>query len=294
MDFKHILAASDLSSGATQVVERAAFLAQQSQASLHLVHVIPALSWKMFGRALIEHPLITEKHLYDAALAQLQATAVAVRQDHGITVHAHVDIGRPHVRLAEYARQHSIGLTVMGAHDDNVVRDLFIGSTTLKFLRVGTQPILIVRSAPELTYRRILVAVDFSAVSRLVVETAMAFAPQASVSVLHVYDVFFEGKMQYAGVEQTVLQRYRDAAQVEASQRMAEFMGGFPPRPELLSLVRYGHAARTILEQAKQLDIDLIVMGKLGSSELGELLLGSVTENVLSYPGCDILLVAAP
>lgn len=42
------------------------------------------------------------------------------------------------------------------------------------------------------------------------------------------------------------------------------------------------------------MDADLIVMGKHGRSALEELLLGSVTEHVLAYSGCDVFIAGHP
>lgn len=292
MDLSDIVAATDFSARAAHAVERAAMLAGQHNARLHLLHVIPAISWKMFGRALVEHPLITEKHLYDAACEQMRELAEQCRRRYGITVEWQVDVGRAHECIAAHAQKVSAGLTVLGAHAETLARELFVGSTARKYLHRGRQPTLVTQSAADAPYRRVLVAIDFSEVSRLAVEAALELVPGADVHVMHVYEVLFEGKMRYAGVEQNVIDQYRDAARAEAGNQMIAFLDELGVRDQVQTRVAHGYPARAILDEAQQLQAELIVMGKRGRSELDELFLGSATENVLYDLDRDLLLVS--
>ncbi|MDD3276556.1 MAG: universal stress protein, partial [Kiritimatiellales bacterium] len=55
-----------------------------------------------------------------------------------------------------------------------------------------------------------------------------------------------------------------------------------------------GNAAELILEQAENLDVDMIVMGSHGHGLLRKMLIGSVTEAVLRDALCNVLIVPAP
>lgn len=295
MLFNNLLAATDFSASAERAVQRAALLAKQHGAKLHLMHVVPTLTWTMFGRALVEHPLVTEKNLFAAAKERLANLTEDCANRYGIAVRSHVDIGRPYQRIAEYVTTHGIDMTVLGPHADNPVRDVFVGSTASRFVRRGTRSALVARSASAAPYRRMLVAVDFSDASRLSVETAASLAPEATIHVLHVFDVLFEGKMLYANVEREVIQQYRDAANEEAWRMMNEFTDelALPERVlPVVPVVRNGDPAQRVIEEARTLQADLIVMGKRGRSELDQLFLGSVTESVLHQTDTDLLLVA--
>lgn len=292
MGLQAVLAATDFSPRSQQAVERAALLAQQHKAILHLLHVQPAISWKMFGRMLLEHPLVTEKQLYEAARTRLGEVADECRTRYTIPVQYHVEIGRPHERIASYARAHAIDITVLGPQAGNFGRDLFIGSTALRFLQTGTNPALIAETVPKASYRTVLVAVDFSAVSRAALDAAVWLAPEAAIHTLHVYDILFEGKMRYAGVDHDVIEQYRNAAEAEAERLMQEFLFVHGGQGEISHLVQHGYPARVILDQARKLDADLIVVGKHSRSGLGELLLGSVSEAVLFGLDRDLLVVA--
>lgn len=293
VNLKTILTATDFSPRAEWAVARAALLAQQHKATLH---VLPVISWKMFGQALFEHPLVTEKQLYDAAKLRLKSVADDCQKRYAIPVEWFVEIGRPHERIADYAHAHAISLTVWGSHSGNFARDLFIGSTAFKFLRSGTNPALITETSPHTpqstSYSNVLVAVDFSEVSRNAIHTAAQIAPGALIHALHVYEVQFESKMRYAGVDDDVIQKYRDAAEAEAARLMQKFLLDLKQYDTILPIIRHGYPARAILDEAHRQHAGLIVMGKHSRSGLGELFLGSVTEGVLHALDRDLLVVA--
>ncbi|HVK94610.1 MAG TPA: universal stress protein [Noviherbaspirillum sp.] len=296
MHIRRILAATDLSPDGNRAIGRAALLAQQHQASLHLLHVLPAMSLKMLGHAFVEHPLVTEKQLYEAAKTDLHAAADTCRQRYAGPLQWYVEIGRPHERIADYVRQHRIDLTVLGASTDQHAPRLMIGATVLKVLRTGTQPVLIAGIEPEAPYSRVLVAVDFSGISSIAMEAAAHIASGATLHVLHVTEAMAEGKMHYAGVDAKVIQQYRDASEQEAMRTMTGFLATLrqhaPMRASsIASIVRRGSPARIIRDEAQALQADLIVMGKHSQSRLEQLLVGSVTEKVLHDLDRDLLLV---
>ena len=290
MEMQPVLAATDFSPLADAAIERAALLAKQQGSELHLLHVLPRITWEAFGRALVEHPLITEKQLYDAARARLEEVAQAIMKRHSISVRAYVDIGRPHEGIAEYVRAHAIGLTVLGPHAGSLGRDLFIGSTALRVLRASTEPTLVAQNSAARPYQRVLVAVDFSDISRHALACAARIAPHAEIHALHVFDVPFEGKMHYAGVDDDVIQQYRNAAAMEAEDLMNQFLLRLGKQYAVVPNTRQGHPARNILDEAHRIDADLIVIGKHTRSGLEQFIIGSVAEGVLYGLDRDLLM----
>lgn len=290
MQLSHIVAATDFSDTAGRAVERAALLARGCGAGLHLLHVIPAISWQAFGRALVEHPLITEKHVYEAARRHLQGIADDCRVRHGIAVDDYVEIGRASERIAAYAHRRQANLIVLGPHDEHFARDMFVGSTARKLLYADARPILIARTASE-PYRRILAAVDFSEESKHALRMSLALAPQAETWAVHVYEILFEGKARYAGIAQDVIEHYRMAAEVEARLRMRDLLDQMRAGPRLRSVVKSGHPGPALLEEARTMDADLLVLGRRSPQEPGEPLLGDVTEHMLYTLDRDLLLI---
>ena len=71
---------------------------------------------------------------------------------------------------------------------------------------------------------------------------------------------------------------------------MRDFAERLGSASNLTSRVVSGFPAATVLSAAAR-DVDLVVMGRHGGSGIEELLLGSVTRNVLYHAACDVLLV---
>lgn len=290
--FSHILVATDFSGCAASAVDRAARLAHDHHATLHLVHVMDRLLLKMFAGTIDEHPLATEQRLLDSARSRLKEIAGLLASHFSVPVKHEVMIGRIHAQVAEYASTHAVDLTVLGAHGENFVRDVFVGSTASKFLRKGRQPTLVVRSDKKQRYRQVLVAVDFSPASKLAVDWAVRIAPQATIHVLHVSELPFEGKMRYAGIAEEQITLYRRRVEQDARTTLDAFLGGIEGASGLQRCVIAGSPPHTIVAQAHRQHADLVVMGKRGKLEFDEILLGSVTLRVLEEIDRDLLLVA--
>lgn len=305
-----ILVATDFSESAGHAARRAGALAREHQATLHLVHAVDDLRLHMASAVMNQQALDAEARLTESANQQLQAAANQLASQFGVQVKHELLIGRTHLQVARYAQSHAIELAVFGAHGDNAVRDLFVGSTASKFLRKGHQPTLVVRGREHQPYQRVLVAVDFSPASRLALACALRIAPQASFDVLHVSELPFEGKMRFAGISEDVISGYRQQAETDARRQLDEFLDEFldgrdgtdnkrpditrgdMARANLSRVVIHGSPSRTINQQAHAREADLVVMGKRGKLELDELLLGSVALRVLEEIDRDLLLVA--
>ncbi len=142
---------------------------------------------------------------------------------------------------------------------------------------------------------KILVPVDFSDCSRAAVAAALTMAQtfEAELELLHVHEVPFT-----AGA---VLVRTPDGREVtmdaflgEESRRlldeMVESVDDLANAPHH-EVVKGGVAHVSIVERAKAIGAELIVMGTHGRSGLSHLLMGSVAEKVLRAAPCPVLVV---
>ena len=134
-------------------------------------------------------------------------------------------------------------------------------------------------------FKRILLATDGSpVVEREVLFAAhLARLEQASIIVLHAYEPppRYEG---YEGYEQ-LLEQYRVVAQSVVDDAVNQLHNdGVDARGEL----RQGLAAEVIITAASDYDVQLIVMGTRGNSNLSDIL-GSVSTQVLRHARCPVL-----
>jgi len=288
--FKSLLAATDFSDDAQNAVGRAAQIASDHQAALELLHVMSGPSLASL-RELFHHPEDAEAKLVAESRRELEETATRLSAAHRLNVTARVEIGT--VLTGILAAAQEADLLVMGARGQNPVRDLLLGTTAERLLGKRTRPALVVKGAPQGSYRRILVPIDLSPYSEAVVDTAMRIAPTADIQVCHAFDVPYEGKLWLAGVAEEQIHQYRIQARQHAKTELLGLIervaSDNPRRPA--ALVERGDAVRVILDKAAELDADLIVIGKHGRSAVEELILGGVTRHVLSDAACDVLIV---
>jgi nucleotide-binding universal stress UspA family protein len=149
---------------------------------------------------------------------------------------------------------------------------------------------LVVKQAAQRSYRTVLVPVDFSASSLPAMRHARAVAPDARIVVLHAYEVPFEGKMRFAGVEEKAVARYRLAAAQHAERQLNDlFAQAGWQEHEAKQLLLHGNPLLHILEQEQEYACNLIVMGKQGENPIETVLLGSMTRHVLWQSQCDVL-----
>ena len=143
--------------------------------------------------------------------------------------------------------------------------------------------------------KTILVPVDFSRVTAAVVEQAsdLARALPARVVLLTVIQppiiISEYGPLLGNIVEITAAGEKHAAKQLA---RLEERLAGAFVKAESLQL--NGSPIRLIVDQAKKLEADYIVMGSHGHTALYDLLVGSTTHGVLMRATCPVVIVPSP
>lgn len=289
-ELKHLLAATDLSAPARHAVERAALVAKATNADLDLFHVASLAPLEKMRRLITGVPAGAEQKMLDSAREALRELAAALLRQHDVTANVHVASGALLHELDNRADELPAELIVFGAHGAGFLRHALLGSTAERMVSRARRPMLVVKQAAHAPYRTLLVPVDFSPASLPAIRNALAVAPGAEIVLLHVFDVPFEGQLRIAGVDEDAIKHYRIAAQQEALQNLktlGDEAGLLPQRSRMV--VVNGDPSLRIIEQEQEQDSDLIVMGRMGESMVQELLMGSVTRQVLSGSQCDVL-----
>lgn len=285
----HIVAATDFSDVAGRATERAALIAQQLSAEMHLLHIVhpldiypgPELSFgsqRHYGRMQQE-----------AGKKQLDKIAKSLHNKFGIPVQAAARIGRPHIQIADYARSIGPSLVVAGARGENTLLDLLLGSTASRLLRVATCPVLIVRNKHVKPYHEVIAAIDFSGDSIKVPALARTVAPDAHIEALHVFDLVQEARMREIGLDDTKLQKYRDEVLAKVQKDLSS-MAAELGDCQMTCHASTGYPPAEICKRAAATEADLIALGRQGKSGLQEFLLGTVSKDVASAAECDVLL----
>lgn len=143
-------------------------------------------------------------------------------------------------------------------------------------------------------YQSILVPVDGSEHSMEALKTARLLAPgpEATIHLLNVpvlgpgYDEF--GYFVGASAADDLRKKAERTAE-EILRRARMSLGTVDQIIE--DHVQWGSPARIIAHQAEQLDVDAIIMGSRGLSDIKGLVIGSVSHTVMHIAGCRVITV---
>lgn len=288
-----ILAATDLSAPSRHAAERACQLAAQMGARLNLLHVLQQGALAQMQQLIGPAAEVYAQQIAAEAARALDSLAADCVRKHGIVVESEVLEGAVVNSICTQAAALAADLLVVGARGEGFLRHMLLGSSASRLLRKTLLPVLVVKQSPHEAYRRLLVTVDFSPLSALALAQARAIAPQAQLVLLHAFEVPFEGKLMFAGVEEAEIYRYRISAKQEAMRKLHEFAAAAGLAADAATLlVQHGDATQQIIRQEQEQDCDLIVLGKHGDL-LEDYLLGSVTKHVLAESQGDVLVVSA-
>jgi nucleotide-binding universal stress UspA family protein len=136
-------------------------------------------------------------------------------------------------------------------------------------------------------YEKLLVAVDHSKITERVLAAArdLALLSSGEVWVLHLREL---QAMPRAGV---VPSESSDDAQANVDAAVAELsQAGIKAHGAVRSTL-FGYAGREIVDDAKELDVGVIVMGSRGRGDLAGLLLGSTAHKVIHLADRPVLIV---
>ncbi len=197
-ELKHILAATDLSGPARHAVERAALVAAGSDAALAMIHIANLAPLDQVRQLLSSEPERLEQDLVDQLRDALRTLAATIHERFGVTPALRVATGDLLPELLNHAATLPADLLVLGARGSSFLRHILLGTTAERLLSSSRVPMLIVKQPPHEPYRQLLVPVDFSASSLRALRLARTIAPRADISVLHVFEVPFEGQLRYA------------------------------------------------------------------------------------------------
>ncbi len=136
-------------------------------------------------------------------------------------------------------------------------------------------------------YKSLLVAVDHSEITERVLAAArdLAALSHGEVWVLHLRE---REVMPRAGL---IANESADDAQAAVDAAVGELSkAGITAHGTVRNTI-FGHAAREIIDDAKEHDVDVIVMGSRGRGDLAGLMLGSTAHKVIHLADRPVLVV---
>ncbi|MGZ8940521.1 MAG: universal stress protein [Limisphaerales bacterium] len=132
---------------------------------------------------------------------------------------------------------------------------------------------------------------DFSPESKKAFAYAVAFARQfgAKLTLLHIVEPVWAP--DFAKSFPLAMENDRFALECKRQLEQMAREGGIDPELIEKVLVRHGRAYHEIVNAAKSLKVDVIIISTYGYTGLKHMLMGSTTERVVRHASCPVLVV---
>lgn len=309
--FKNILYVSESAVTQEASIMRAVSLAENNQADLTVIDVVPVAAAGI-GMSLggprskeLQAATVNERRKKLEALIEPYTNRLNIRLD--------ILVGRRFLEVIRLVLRNNHDLVIKPAENPSFIERLF-GSDDMQLLRNCPCPVWLTRADEKSKYRHILAAVDFDPDMPDSVEQnlnrqilglsgSLAFSDFAALHVVHVWDAPAEAMIRIwtdnpqaasiAYVEGVRSSRERTFRLLrhQLIERVGKDAGDYLS-PEFH--LRRGAAATAIPEIAKQLHIDLVVMGTVARAGIAGLLIGNTAETVLEQLQCSVLAIKPP
>ncbi|MFN2177743.1 MAG: universal stress protein [Anaerolineales bacterium] len=241
-------------------------------------------------------------------------------KESGLQVATEIKGGVPAATINDFAERHKPDLIVIGAKGLRATLGILLGGVAQQVVEYSPCPVLVVR-APYSGINRVLMVTDGSTHSQCalaylgadvnetptvlpVCEARLPLPPNAEITVMHVLPPILSADMVarswmvgpdmlFPIPTETVNDRELQAREREQGQALLDDSvrslkaGGITATSEL----RRGDAATEAIEFIKANNIDLVVCGSRGLSQVSGWLLGSVSRKLVHYSGCSVLIV---
>ncbi len=154
------------------------------------------------------------------------------------------------------------------------------------------EPERVVELVPQiLNLKKLLVPIDFSAMSKQAFQYALRFAEQFGCEIVLLHVVEPESVIAGTPLAIGVFAQPEDDT-MAAGAELEALAAPSRNRPNFVtSIVRTGHAPNEINKAAKELDVDLIVIATHGFTSWRHLCIGATAERVVRTAPCPVLVV---
>lgn len=285
VSLENILLATDFTVGAERAAEYAKGLALRFGATLELAHVFDPSVTTSWVAAELEIPPEErmsqskerlndwQKHISTLGIA----TKVVCRPAH-----------RPAAALLEIAREDKIDLIVAGTQSKVGIERLVLGSTAEQLIRNANCPVLTIGPkakrpvAGPLRFNTVVYANDFSPEATKAAVYAFSFAEDSGARLYCCYAVQDDGRHGDKRADQDKI--FQEALQARIPKSSYDWC-----TPECV--VEHGNPAKAILELAKRVGADLIVLGARRSSFWLTRVERGLTPALLAEATCPVLTV---
>ena len=279
--YKKILIAVDGSESSTHALKESFKLANNEQSWITVLSVIPTYKGDL-GAVWLTN--VKEAMARPCKIALLEAEKLA--KDERVLIKTVCEEGEIYERIVDLADAENCDLIVMGRKGLSRLEKVLVGSVTARVIGHTQRDVLVVPKAAVIDCKSVLFATDGSKYSEAATNRAIGFAKSygSELKVVSVVDVTEEFMARAPGALEDLVKKAKDV--VEDVKKRASSEG-----IKAEGIVREGEAYKAIIDTASKEKAGIIVMGSHGRTGLRRLLMGSVTEKVIGYAPCPVLVV---
>jgi len=294
-----MLIAVDGSEFAEWSVQMLEAIAGRPPDSVTLLHVVDSASLTSSARkhaTLSKQAIAAMTKVGDQMLRRFEGLAKLALQQASTKPHTDIETVLAHGRVAEtitkVAKQKKADVLVVGSRGLSDAEHYLLGSVSRKVSALAPCPVLVVKR-PLTALAHVLFAADTSKHSQGACSfLCKRFLPDsAHVTVLSVVEpAVTELATKYLSREQ--VEQISAPKRLGAEQMVEKLRARFlADNYAVTTKVQLDHVTDALLRQAASRDIDLLVAGSRGLTGSERLQLGSVSETLLKYASCSVLIV---
>jgi len=277
--YKKILVAYDGSESAKHALRMAGLLGRLDKSWIKVLAVMPAYQGdlELVGVSNI-------KETIEGPGQKLLKEAKKIADEEDVHVLCNLEQGEPFNKIVQVAADESCDLIIMGRKGFSHLERELIGGVSARVIGHTDKDVLITPKESSLSWEHLLLATDGSKFSEAAVNRAFDIAAyrKAKLSAVCAVDTNEEFFSQALHVVEELIEQARKVVEEVAEQARGRGI-------EVATIVRDGDAHRIITDTANEIGATLIVMGSHGRKGLTRLLMGSVTERVIGYTNCPVL-----
>jgi nucleotide-binding universal stress UspA family protein len=279
--YRKILVAIDGSASSRNALRQAFKFATDEKCWITVTSVVPTYEGELEILAVKDIRASLRKPC-DDALSEARSFAEKERA----LVKTVCEEGEVHERIVDLADAENCDLIIMGRRGLRPVERMLVGVVTARVIGHTQRDVLVVPDGTKVGWKTIVLATDGSRFSAAATERAITFAKSygGELKVLSVVDVPAEF---YAEAPQAVEDLVRKAKGFVAGVKKQAEEAGVAAETFIGEAEAYQAVNNLALEQKA----DLSILGSHGRTGLRRLLMGSVTEKVIGYAPCPVLVV---
>ncbi|WP_049904289.1 universal stress protein [Halococcus hamelinensis] len=289
--YDRITIAIDGSDEAKYAAKRGLELALTLNATVDALYVVPQKSLQL-TQTTEEQTRLRDRG--EAFLSEIEELASEI--DYPIVTA--LSEGKPAVQISKHASDQNTNLIIIGRQGITGLGKRFLGGVSEQVLYQSDVPVFVIPDTDQITeYCRILIPTDGSGNAEVAAPFGATIAQfyDSEIHVLNVVDIQAAGGVFNAGgLEKEFIERLEARGQ-KAVKRTVTGIDDTTPNANVQTNIKrmtsFEGVAAGIREYAEGNDIDLIVMGSHGRSNLRRQLLGNVASTILRTVDVPVLIV---